>query len=98
MKTFIVHVEQDWTEPGEVEIQANNKDQARELAKKLVDDESNSIRWDGSSMDPGDRRVGSAKQKKRPAKAAKPQIAKSQIEGWIKVIQRQGEQLRRSRM
>lgn len=59
MPKFKVEVSKDWTEYGDVEVEADDEDEARDAALGLLIDGSEDIQWQ-DSMDPGDHRVEGA--------------------------------------
>ena len=56
---FLVTVYREWTESGDVTIDADNEDEAREIASEMLSDDDDSIEWNGSNMEPGNQDVDS---------------------------------------
>lgn len=56
---FLVRVSKEWTEPGEVTVEAESEEDAREIVKEMLVDGGDEIEWHGSNMDPGDTHVES---------------------------------------
>lgn len=52
MPKFKVCVSREWTEYGEIEIDADNAEEARDIVKDMMVDGDADIRW-YDSMDPG---------------------------------------------
>ncbi len=57
MPMFKLQVYREWTERGEIEIEADSEQEAREEAETAVNSGDEGITWDGSNMDPGDEGV-----------------------------------------
>ncbi len=62
MKRFKICVEKHWVEPGEVEVEADDEDDAREKAKDLLSSDDDSINWHSSNMEPGETTVESVEE------------------------------------
>lgn len=50
---YKVQVSQEWKEFGEVEIEADSEEEAKEKANEMLSDGNTDIDWHGSDMDPG---------------------------------------------
>jgi len=50
---YTVYVSKEWKEFGEVEIEANDENEARETAMDMLLDGDESIAWQGENMEPG---------------------------------------------
>jgi ArsR family metal-binding transcriptional regulator len=53
MPKFRVVVSREWTEPGEVVVEAVDEDEARELVENLMSTGDEAVEWDSNNMDPG---------------------------------------------
>ncbi len=68
MKKFRVQVAKEWTEHGEVEVDAADNEAAREMVAEMLSDGSDDIQWHGHNMDPGDQRVECVTELRDPLK------------------------------
>lgn len=57
MAKFTVEFEREWTETGEVTVEADSEDEARELGQQMLDDDDTSIVWHGHNMTQGETHV-----------------------------------------
>ena len=60
MKKFKVKISREWTEYGEVYIEANNKNEAREIVMEMLSDDDQDIEW--GEMDPGKDEIESVEE------------------------------------
>jgi hypothetical protein len=57
MPKFTVEVYREWKELGQIEINANSEDEAREEAREALSEDSGEIEWHSENMEPGDQGV-----------------------------------------
>jgi hypothetical protein len=62
MPKFRITVYREWTEHGEIKINAANEDDAREQAENALLNGDEGIDWFSSNMDPGDQGVDSVEE------------------------------------
>lgn len=51
MPTYRVEVSREWTEPGEVVVEAADEEEARDIVQEMLSDGDGDIEW--RDMDPG---------------------------------------------
>lgn len=57
MSLFKVTFAREWIEYGYVEIEAETKSDAEEVAKEMIDTDDDAIEWETSNMDPQSHRI-----------------------------------------
>lgn len=56
---FKINVSRRWTEYGEIIIEADNEDEAREEATEMLSEDHPKIQWEEANMEPGESYVES---------------------------------------
>ena len=59
MPRFTIEFAKEWTEHGTAAIEAEDMDEAREIAEEMLSSCDDDIEWNGSNMEPGQERVES---------------------------------------
>ena len=59
---FKVRFEKEWTEPGEAIIEAEDEDEAHDIAAEMLSTDDPDIEWASSNMDPGRQSVESVEE------------------------------------
>jgi hypothetical protein len=60
MSKYRVEVYREWTERGYLTVDADNEDEARDLAQEELSEDADSIQWHTDNMEPGNQGVESA--------------------------------------
>jgi hypothetical protein len=66
MKRFKVFVRREWSEDGEMEVEADSEDDAREMAREELADGGDAFEWQSSNMDLQNQRVDSVEEIEEP--------------------------------
>lgn len=63
-KIFIASITRTWLESGEVAVEADDINGARELIREMLSEDSSKIQWNESNMSWQEDRIDEIKQKK----------------------------------